>query len=61
MPENLNDLKNLGKESKIPKKPDISSLEKVNNPKPNVTYSLDLHVRNLLQYAQLQANLILDI
>ena len=40
MPENLNDLKNLGKESKIPQKPDISSLEKVNNPKPNVTYSV---------------------
>ena len=40
MPENLNDLKNLGKESKIPQKPNISSLEKVNNPKPNVTYSV---------------------
>ena len=40
MPENLNDLKNLGKESKIPQKPDISFLEKVKNPKPNVTYSV---------------------
>ena len=40
MPENLNDLKNLGKESKIPQKPDINSLEKVNNPKPNIIYSV---------------------
>ena len=33
MPAEINNLKNLGKESLIPEKPDIKVLEKVNNPK----------------------------
>lgn len=40
MPTEINNLENLGKESLIPKKPDIKVLEKVNNPKVGIIYSI---------------------
>ena len=40
MPSEINDLKNLGKESLIPSKPNNKVLEKVKNPKLGVTYSV---------------------
>ena len=40
MPTEINNLKNLGKESLIPEKPDIKVLEKVNNPKIGIIYSI---------------------
>ena len=40
MPSEINDLKNLGKESLIPSKPNSKVLEKVKNPKLGVTYSV---------------------
>lgn len=40
MPSEISDLKNLGKESLIPSKPNSKVLEKVKNPKLGVTYSV---------------------
>ena len=40
MPSEINDLKNLGKESLIPSEPNSKVLEKVKNPKLGVTYSV---------------------
>lgn len=40
MPSEISDLKNLGKESLIPSKPNNKVLEKVKNPKLGVTYSV---------------------
>mgnify|MGYP001158206443 FL=1 len=40
MSSEINDLKNLGKESLIPSEPDSNILEKVKNPKFGVTYSV---------------------
>ena len=40
MPAEINNLKNLGKESLIPEKPDNKVLEKVNNPKIGNIYSI---------------------
>ena len=40
MPSEINDLKNLGKESLIPSEPNSKVLEKVRNPKLGVTYSV---------------------
>ena len=40
MPSEINDLKNLGKESLISSKPNNKVLEKVKNPKLGVTYSV---------------------
>ena len=40
MPSEISDLKNLGKESLIPSKPNSKVLEKVKNPKFGVTYSV---------------------
>ena len=40
MPSEINDLKNLGKESLIPSKPNNKVLEKVKNPKLGVPYSV---------------------